>query len=58
MFANNNSDLNGSIDMTGDVTRFNLANQSYDASILPDTISPQTWAPEYNPDSDEESYLT
>ena len=44
--------------MTGDVTRFNLANQSYDASILPDTISPQTWAPEYNPDSDEESYLT
>ena len=57
MFANNNSDLNGSIDMTGDVTRFNLANQSYDASILPDTISPQTWAPEYNPDSDEESYL-
>ena len=29
--------------MTGDVTRFNLANQSYDASILPDTISPQTW---------------
>jgi len=57
MFANNNSDLNGSMDMTGDVTKFNLANQSYDASILPDTISPQTWAPEYNPDSDEESYL-
>ncbi|KAF7766063.1 iron complex outermembrane recepter protein [Pseudoalteromonas undina] len=57
MFTNNNSDLNGSMDMTGDVTKFNLANQSYDASILPDTISPQTWAPEYNPDSDEESYL-
>lgn len=57
MFTNNNSDLNGSMDMTGDVTKFNLANQSYDASILPDSISPQTWAPEYNPDSDEESYL-
>jgi len=57
MFTNNNSDLNGFMDMTGDVTKFNLANQSYDASILPDTISPQTWAPEYNPDSDEESYL-
>ena len=57
MFTNNYSDLNGSMDMTGDVTKFNLANQSYDASILPDTISPQTWAPEYNPDSDEESYL-
>ena len=57
MFTNNNSDLNGTMDMTGEVTKFNLANQSYDSSILPDTFGPQTWAPEYNPDSDEETYL-
>ena len=57
MSTTNNSDLNGTMDMTGDVTKFNLANQSYDSSILPDTFGPQTWAPEYNPDSDEETYL-
>nr|WP_244453976.1 TonB-dependent receptor [Pseudoalteromonas sp. K222D] len=56
-WTSNNADYNGAVDMTGDVVKYNLANQSYDSSILPSSMGPQTWAPEYNPDSDEETYL-
>ncbi|ALS32563.1 iron complex outermembrane recepter protein [Pseudoalteromonas translucida KMM 520] len=56
-WASNNADYNGTVDMTGDIVKYNLANQAYDSSILPSTMGPQTWAPEYNPDSDEETYL-
>lgn len=55
--VNDSSELNGTVDMTGDITRYNLAKQSFDSGILPGVIGPQTWAPEYNPDSDEETYL-
>ncbi|MCO7201774.1 TonB-dependent receptor [Pseudoalteromonas sp. OANN1] len=55
--VNDSSELNGTVDMTGDITRYNLAKQSFDSGILPSVIGPQTWAPEYNPDSDEETYL-
>ncbi|AXQ98302.1 TonB-dependent receptor [Pseudoalteromonas piscicida] len=55
--VNDSSELNGTVDMTGDTTRYNLAKQSFDSGILPSVIGPQTWAPEYNPDSDEETYL-
>ena len=56
-YTNNGSDFDGTIDMRDDVVTYDIANKSYDASILPSVIGPQTWAPEHNTDGDEESYV-
>ncbi|MBD1582918.1 TonB-dependent receptor [Pseudoalteromonas sp. S16_S37] len=57
VYSNNTADFTGTVDMTGDTVKYNIANKNYNASILPGTIGPQTWAPEYNPDTDEETYF-
>ncbi|WP_026301229.1 TonB-dependent receptor [Colwellia piezophila] len=56
-YTNNFSDLIGDWDMTGDQAKFNIANKSFDSSILPQNIGIQTWAMGKGPNSDEETYL-
>ena len=56
-YTNNFSDLVGTWDMTGDQAKFDIANKSYDSSILPGSIGIQTWALEDKPNSDEETYV-
>ncbi|MCP4325693.1 MAG: TonB-dependent receptor [Alteromonadales bacterium] len=56
-YTNNFSDLVGTWDMTGDQAQFDIANKSYDSSILPANIGIQTWALGDAPNSDEETYV-
>ncbi len=56
-YTNNFSDLVGTWDMTGDQAKFDIANKSYDSSILPANIGIQTWALGDAPNSDEETYV-
>ena len=56
-YTNNFSDLVGTWDMTGDLAKFDIANNKMDSSILPASIGIQTWALGKAPNSDEETYV-